>query len=695
MSLRNLLRGRGVAAEVDEVDAEMIDDGQDYPGLPNGELADLPSGRRRRILGPAVSGFVSMILHAALMLSLGLFTIRARPDSGDFFLVSGKIGRPEEFLTQELDELVAPALNLGVADVFSAAGPVAPEIEQFSIEPARFEPADPAFALADTSFPDPRMDLLGDAPFGFGGDARAVVAGSQQAVDRITEELTRILFKRNALLVWCFDQSNSIKPDRDDIRRRVRRIYAELAATPFAQGDAVLTEVTSFGKDFMVHTERPTSDFDKIEAAIDAVPVDESGVEMICQAVNRAIEAHRRYATERLEMDRADETAPETNGDGPVLLARRDVVTSQRQLVLILVTDESGDRGENAAYLERTLEAAKRARCRIYVMGREASFAHPHFQVRWTDPEANVSWTIPIDRGPETAFFEVLQFDGFRARSDVYQSGFGPYDLVRLAKETGGTYFLLPNKGLSEEETERRESRMNQMQSYVPETVSRAEYIGARSISPLRQTVWQIVSDFDAWDDGWLRQISLPWSLPADRERLIRVANGGAATAKKLVRDYHSAALSLERVEQFRQDEPRRRWQANYDLLLAQLIAYRARTSEYLACLESAAKNPPSPKEPPGPDKEFASWSIRSTKEICSGEKTKADVERATKLLEEVINNHPDTPWALRAGWELKRPFGYQLVEVYRSLPKKVAAEPSPSKPPPPKPKPRPTRPNL
>jgi hypothetical protein len=99
----------------------------------------------------------------------------------------------------------------------------------------------------------------------------------------------------------------------------------------------------------------------------------------------------------------------------------------------------------------------------------------------------------------------------------------------------------------------------------------------------------------------------------------------------------------------------------------------------------------------------LVSWTIRASKELSTPEKTKAEVDRATKLLQEVIQNHPDTPWAQRAQWELKRPFGYTLTGAYRPIPKppdeKSKPTPPPPKPPTPRkptpPKPKPVKPKL
>ena len=72
-------------------------------------------------------------------------------------------------------------------------------------------------------------------------------------------------------------------------------------------------------------------------------------------------------------------------------------------------------------------------------------------------------------------------------------------------------------------------------------------------------------------------------------------------------------------------------------------------------------------------------WDIHRVKELLEPDKeqirqTKVDFdelkkqnETAKKELEAVIENHPQTPWARRAQWELDSGFAMKFVEVYRN----------------------------
>ncbi len=111
------------------------------------------------------------------------------------------------------------------------------------------------------------------------------------------------------------------------------------------------------------------------------------------------------------------------------------MVNQDQQLVVVLVTDESGDDYLN---IEDVTAACKRLRVPVFVIGRQAMFGTDRLQYRWVDPQTkDVYWTT-IRRGPETAAYETLQWDGLHPRREDQPSGFAPYDLARLTKETGG-----------------------------------------------------------------------------------------------------------------------------------------------------------------------------------------------------------------------------------------------------------------
>ena len=124
---------------------------------------------------------------------------------------------------------------------------------------------------------------------------QTVIAGYQEALDHITREFLYMLEKKNLLVVWCFDESESMKDDQAEIRARLNRVYEELALAKIPK-DALLSSVVSYGDRISVQTRKPIVDAKKIKDAISAIPTDRSGKERMCQTIFRAITWHRGQA---------------------------------------------------------------------------------------------------------------------------------------------------------------------------------------------------------------------------------------------------------------------------------------------------------------------------------------------------------------------------------------------------------------
>ena len=70
----------------------------------------------------------------------------------------------------------------------------------------------------------------------------------------------------------------------------------------------------------------------------------------------------------------------------------------------------------------------------------------------------------------------------------------------------------------------------------------------------------------------------------------------------------------LETLKKVRDREPEKRWQAHYDLMLAQTVAFEVKAYEYRALMASIVKNRPTPKAQPGADL-MITWVVDHAKE--------------------------------------------------------------------------------
>jgi len=498
--------------------------------------------------------------------------------------------------------------------------------------------------------------LIGEVPDGQIGDGRAVVQSYESAMDRLTQEIVWMLDKGPALVVWSFDQSLSMQDDQKEIRERIEHVYAQLGLLNKAKDDSLQTAVTSYGDQnrYLVHTKYPTHELNDIVKAIEEVPVDNSGKEYMCSAIQKAIADHKQYAQR-----------------------------SRRQMAMIVVTDESGERNDNESQLEKALADAKAARCKIYVLGREAVFGYPFVHTRWVHPQTKRVHWLPMDRGPETAFAEQLQIDGFRRRYDAHPSGFGPYECSRLGRETGGIFFMLPSLETNLVRGEKRDYGMEA--PYFPDLRTRAEVKADIDKSPMRTMLEKVIYDLNPYNPAVQKQVEMRVEFVTDYDTLARQIKQEVSKSVVFLDYLAKAETTVGKMQNARKYEASPRWQANYDLLYAQLIAYQARMYEYAAFidqfekdLEAYIKNPANPKNAfkppaktkPAPNSKSPSlihdeWHIRTRQKTITGDKIQPYVERATAQFKELIASHPGTPWAARADYELKRGFGVELVPIY------------------------------
>lgn len=602
---------------------------------------------RRWIRGSAAMT-ISTIVHAALLIALGVVFVEPEIVQRFHEVVAVPYEEPPkpDEVTVELEKQLATVYEQTSA-VFSASmeigevgasgpqgGISTPQMDKAILEQMATTEAIEVGSVIEDLLPTRR--LIAEVPDGQVGNARAIVDNYQEALDRITQELLWMLEKGPVLVVWAFDQSESMKDDQQEIRDRIEHVYKELGLVGPKTKSSLETAVVSFGENYIQHTRRPTADLDEIRAAINEVPVDPSGKEMTCSAVLQAIATHRGYARQ-----------------------------TRRQMAMILVSDESGDRVDNDSHLERAIAEAKAARCKLYVLGREAVFGYPYAHIRWIHPQTKHHHWIAIDRGPETAFVEQLQTDGFHRRHDAHSSGAGPYEHTRIARETGGIFFMLPSVESNLVHSDKRKYELDAMEAYLPDLRSRLEVAAERDKSPLRLMLTKVIYDLNPYNEEAAKIIEMRVHFSPEIPRLVQQARQEQAKAIVYLQYLARAEKEVAKMAEERRYEPSPRWQANYDLLYAQLIAYQARMYEYGAYLEEFIKEPKIVPAFKSPNLHHERWDIRTRKKTITGDVVEPYIERATQMFKEIIESHPGTPWAARAEVELRRGFGVELVEVY------------------------------
>jgi hypothetical protein len=607
------------------------------------QLAAPPSWRN--VLRTSSSFAVSMVVHAVALVALSLVIL---PTVVREQLVPLEVSElpPQEEWQQLLDESVAPAETVSFESSSAAVASVGlPTGHSAALEGGGAAPAYDRQVSESLEGPPPGLgdfspiavggeSLALDAPEGAPGDPAAVVDTYAEALDRITQEILMFLLKGDVTVLWLFDQSESMKDDQQEIRDRFERVYTELGLTEAAQGGALLTSIGSFGERFMLHTTRPTDRIEEIREAIDAVPSDPSGLEMLCPAIGQMINHHRR-------------------------------VVGRRQLMLVVLTDERGEYDDSIANLESAIAEAKSARCPVYFLSREAVFGYLYAHMRWVHPQTGGVHWLPVDRGPETAFVEQLQTEGFHRRYDAHPSGFGPYEQTRIALETGGIFFMLPSPEIDLVERDDRKYALAALRPYLPDLGPRDQYLASRDASLLRSTLWKVINDLNPYDPQKTKIIELRMQFSADPAAFAAEAREELDKAAIYVTYLDAAEKALAEQRRTRDGDPLPRWRANYDLLYAQVMAYKVRIYEYGAYLTEFLKQPkPVPLRMP-PNLTLGRWDVAHRSQTTTGELTAETIEKSAKLFQQIVAEHAGTPWAARAEWELARGFGIELQEIY------------------------------
>ena len=638
---------------------------------------------------------VSLLMHVGVLFLLQ-FLITFAPDALEELLpIESVVEETTEDrldFEQKLDTEETPATTLNrtagsASTEVGGASTTTANRQKVEVE-SNLDQINAPFLPSDVTTPGAEVMNVDFGDEGIRG-SQMLVKGYGPALDQLTWELLRLMRRDKLLVVWLFDESESMKDDQQDIKKRIGKVFQELKIVDrdakkigiskrlrksarnnrSLLKEMMLTSVASFGGQYHPQTKAPTAEIPEILAAIDKIPVDKTGKENMCAAMLEAIGRHK------------------------LMKAR-----SRRKLVLIVVSDESGDDG---VAIEKVVRQAKTMKSPVYILGRESAFGSLYAHVRWRQPETGRIHYLPIRRGPETPFPELLQHDGFRRRHDSHMSGFGPYAQVRLCRETNGVFFQLPHEQQDLNDFEDIKYKSLALQEYKPDRDSRAEYGLKRDRSKFRKAIADVVAMINPYNPR-VKGIELP--RPDYQRFTTNPSDFGPELAKRgqqilrMIRLFEKAIRHLESVQSLREREESRRWRANYDLVLAQLHWYQLRLFEYGIGLEQFIRKDLKARLVKNP--KHNRWFIRESGRHLvlpdkqnqkrfgvTPEQLKEKHSAAMRRFANIAKYHAGTPWATRARWESRRPFGVTFGSFYRAPPKKTnrPARPRPKPTPPPK----------
>ena len=588
-------------------------------------------GGRLEVQVPALGASVGV--HVAFLVALAVVGVAASADSRRDITATVGDTRVPEFTRVEVQDIDRP----DAPPTVSAPASTAPTIASIGIEgsgpmTSMVQTSGTNGAVALAKFEVKRAgDLMVPAAPQLGQSVSIRGVGSEQvgdvegAVDHVAIEILRRLERGRTLVVWAFDASGSLAVEREKLAKHIEAVYKhikDLDRDKKAEDGGLLTAVVAFGQDRKIMAP-PTADPAEIVSAINAVPLDASGVETTFGTVSEVVKKWHKYKDE--------------NGKA-------------YQAMVIVVTDEVGD---DESRLEEAIETARAGKTPIYVLGSSALFGRVEGRMNYTDPKSKrIFYNLPVRQGPESVALEQIHlpfwYDG--PQYDFLDAGFGPYALSRLAGETGGIYFVT-RLGPG-----RISFNPNSMREYRPDWVARGDYERSIARSPLRQAVLQAAI---------ITQQALPGqpslNFPAaDGPEFKESMKENQITVARIEYTVKEALVPIAAVAKLRDRETSRRWQAHYDLIRGRLLAVRIRCNEFNTACAQLLKDQPKFKNPGS-----NTWKLVPADDIKARDpQAKAVAAEAKRLLKRVVDDHPGTPWALLAQRELKDPFGFRWVEA-------------------------------
>ena len=588
--------------------------------------------------------FTSLLVHVIVLLALGLVIIDPSTPPRTVTVIESPAVVEEDVPLDPQEMVVADELpeapGAGIDRTEGVAQALAPVLAEVSVTPVT--ESDP---LGDL-----QLEPLEALPTAQAFDERIVVrgavgvstTGATGAVDRLTAEIAASLDQRPTVVCWVFDRSVSLSAQRKEIAARLERVFDELGANRSRRNRPDLTNlVVAFGKDVTLVTPKPTHEVAEVIEAINAVPVDDSGVEMTFRAIRAAAEAARIFRT----------SAP------------------KRNVMIVVFTDEVGNDVDMA---DQATKECLTLGIPVYVVGVPAPFGIREVRMKYVelDPkyDQGEQWAV-IEQGPETHFPEVVHIRSDRLADEAIDSGFGPFRLSKLCADTGGIYFRVHgNSGERGRVTNQMTPPMQaQLRYFFDPQVMLAYQPDYRGVARQEQDIKKNRAKEALVEAARSSQVD-PMAAP----RMVFPRQDDGTLAQLLSEAQRTAAVAAPRLDDLHgklsaglADRPQvteRRWQAAYDLALGRVLAAKVRTDAYNQMLAQAKLGMKFK------DAKSDTWTLEPSDEVTVGSQTEKQAKQARELLERVVAEHDGTPWALVAGEELRVPLGYRWRESHTGV---------------------------
>lgn len=433
-------------------------------------------------------------------------------------------------------------------------------------------------------------------------------------------------------VVWLVDCSPSAQNWWGGIRDELMRFYRQ-------QVNAKLdleTQLICFGESVKAEFSSPTADAGEVLNAISSIEVDSSGREQTFQAVDEALEKY--------------------------LILRKK---NERTLILVVITDE---RGDDDGRLDQVIREPKKYALPIYVLGVPAPFG------TWAGLSSDIEpgqreatpdnpQGLTVRQGPETWYPEAIQLGYPESGETLMDSGFGPYALERLCRETGGEYLAIraPGDGSLLNGAMRNQWPAADVAQFDPAIMAR---YAPRPQS--QQAYLELVQNNSAW-----RALHRACQLPAIEvigTAAVRFEGSDQARLSGQVRNFQQIAAKIEpdinRLYELlnegaagRDSLPGLRERLAFDLAWARAMAAKSRVDSYNVQLAALRRGMKFEKESSN------TWVLEPSDDIGFSSSIRRIAAQATETLQTIVAEHPGTPWAESARLELQVPLSWNWRE--------------------------------
>jgi hypothetical protein len=455
------------------------------------------------------------------------------------------------------------------------------------------------------------------APIDKGLRGEQTTDGLNYAFDRIAFEVTKSQGERPALVIWLLDVSGSARARSQKAIERSAQFHTGTREHP------LYAAVASFGRGIRLPMVEPTPDHAELLKVAEQLQDDNSGTEAVFTGTISCLTFWKRFLDKHESID----------------------------VSIIVVTDE---RGSDLHQLDAAISACKAVGARVLCLGNAAPFGSSTGRVRHVYPDGFVEW-IPVDQGPETRLPETLDFPLWPPNDDqpdvTLSSGFGPWGLCRLCRETNGRFFIA-------EDTTEKKFQKSVMARYEPNYADWESQLRDGEAGRLRNALSSVTNG------RTFSRADLPKTVFRADTRgtlghfLLNAQKDTAYLDDQLAKSESELRKMLNIREKLTDD---RRLAAAFDLTLGRLLAMRARLE--LLKVELARK-----KSVPGEfaNEENNTWTILPAVTQRAEAPESDTIELATRLLTRVTVDHPNTPFAFIAAEELKLGFGWKWQESHK-----------------------------